>query len=121
MRNDWICWIDSRTIKKGRVLVLDGSLVPLCSKCLDACMRSNDVLKKIEKGTKLCADYLNADSPLLVRGRSATHFENVPERLLVSGGIDFYRADGPAQVVGRSAPLTQNYTRDVASLVGLMV
>ena len=78
-------------------------------------------LKRLKKGTKLCADYLNADSPLLVRGRSATHFENVPERLLVSGGIDFYRADGLAQVVGRSASLTQNCTRDNASLVGLKV
>jgi len=110
MRNDRICWIDSRTIKRGRVLVLDGALVPFCSKYLDACMRANDVLKRLKKGTKLSADCLSADSPLLVRGRSATHFENVPERLLVSGGINFYRADGPAQVGGWSAPLTQNYT-----------
>ena len=45
MKSDRICWIDSRTIKRGRVLVLDESLVPFCSKCLDACMRANDVLK----------------------------------------------------------------------------
>ena len=67
MRNDRICWIDSRTIKRGRVLVLDGALVPFCSKYLDACMRANDVLKRLKKGTKLSADCLSADSPLLVR------------------------------------------------------
>ena len=49
MKNDWVCWIDSRTIKKGRVLVLDGSLVPFCSKCLDASMRTNDILKSLKK------------------------------------------------------------------------
>ena len=49
MKNDQICWIDSRTIKRGRVLVLDGSLMPFCSKCLDTCMRANDVLKFFEK------------------------------------------------------------------------
>src|SRR6185436_19680897 len=38
MKNDRICWIDSRTIKRGRILVLDGFLVPFCSKCLDACV-----------------------------------------------------------------------------------
>ena len=52
MKNDRICWIVSHTIKRGRVLVLDGSLVPFCSKCLDACMRVNDVLKKLEKNLK---------------------------------------------------------------------
>ena len=52
MKNDRICWIDSRTIKKGRVLVLDGSLVSFGSKCLDACMRTNDVSKKFEKDLK---------------------------------------------------------------------
>ena len=52
MKSDRICWIDSRTIKRGRVLVLDGSVVPFCSKYLDACMRANDVLKKFEKGLR---------------------------------------------------------------------
>ena len=52
MRNDRIYWIDSRTIKRGRVLVLDGSLVQVCSKCLDACMRANVVLNKFEKDLK---------------------------------------------------------------------
>ena len=32
--------------------MLDGSLVPFCSKYLDACMRANDVLKKFEKDLK---------------------------------------------------------------------
>ena len=49
MKSERICCIDSRTIKRGRVLVLDGSLVPFCSKYLGACMSANDVLKKIEK------------------------------------------------------------------------
>ena len=49
MKSDRICWIDSRTIKRGRVLVLDGSLVPFCSKYLGACMRANVVLKRYEK------------------------------------------------------------------------
>ena len=49
MKSDRVCWIDSRTIKRGLVLVLDGSLVPFCSKCLDAYMRANDVLEKFEK------------------------------------------------------------------------
>ena len=52
MKSDRVYWIDRRTIKRGRVLVLDGSLVPFCSKCLDACMRVNDVLKKFEKNLK---------------------------------------------------------------------
>ena len=117
MKNDRIYWIDSRTIKRGRVLVLDGSLVPFFSKCLDACMRANDVLKRLKKETSLSVVCLSADSPPLGHGRSAAHFENVPERLLVSGGIDFYRADGPAQVGGRSAPLTQFVQRHVLSLV----
>ena len=52
MKSDRICWIDSRTIKRGRVLVVDGSLIPFCSKCLDACIRANDVLKKFEKDLK---------------------------------------------------------------------
>ena len=54
MKSGRICWIDSRTIKRGRVLVLDGSLVPFCSKCIDACMRANDVLRKFEKRSKVC-------------------------------------------------------------------
>jgi hypothetical protein len=49
MKSDRICWIDSRTIKRGHVLVLDGSLVPFCSKCLDACMRANNALSGFEK------------------------------------------------------------------------
>jgi hypothetical protein len=49
MKNDRICWIDSRTIKRGHVLVLDGSLVPFCSKCLGACMRANDALSSFAK------------------------------------------------------------------------
>ena len=49
MKNDRIGWIDSHTIKRGRVLVLDGSLVSFCSKCLDACMRANDVFKDLKK------------------------------------------------------------------------
>ena len=47
--NDRVCWIDRRTIKRGRVLVLDGSLVPFFSKCLVACMRANNILKNVEK------------------------------------------------------------------------
>ena len=53
MKSNRICWIDSRTIKRGRVLVLDGSLVPFWSKCLDACLRANVVLKKFEKDLKV--------------------------------------------------------------------
>jgi hypothetical protein len=49
MKSDQICWIDSRTIKRGHVLMLDGSLVPFCSKCLDACMRANNALSGFEK------------------------------------------------------------------------
>jgi hypothetical protein len=47
MKSDRICWIDSHTIKRGHVLMLDG--VPLCSKCLDACMRANNALSGFEK------------------------------------------------------------------------
>ena len=53
MKSDQICWIDSHTIKRGRVLMLDRSLVPFYSKCLDACMRANVVLKKFEKDIKV--------------------------------------------------------------------
>ena len=49
MKSDRICWIDSRTIKRGCVIVLDGSLVLFCSKCLGACMRANDALTGFEK------------------------------------------------------------------------
>ena len=49
MKSDQTCWIDSRTIKRGHVLKLDGSLVSFFSKCLDAYMRANDVLEKFEK------------------------------------------------------------------------
>jgi hypothetical protein len=49
MKSDRICWIDSRTIKRGHVLMLDGSLVPFCSKCLGAWMRANDALSSFEK------------------------------------------------------------------------
>ena len=52
--NDRVCWIDSRTIKRGRVLVLDGSLVPFCSKYLHACMRANDVLKGLKNVQRVC-------------------------------------------------------------------
>ena len=82
MKNDRIYWIDSRTIKRSCVLMFDGSLVPFCSKCLDACMRANDVLKKIEKKSSLRADCTSADCPPLWRGRSAP----VPESLLNSSG-----------------------------------
>ena len=58
MKNDRIYWIDSRTIQRGRVLVFDGSLVPFCSKCLDACMRTNDVLKSLKIVSKMSADCL---------------------------------------------------------------
>ena len=87
MKSDRICWIDSRTIKRGRVLALDGSLVSLCSKCLDACKKAKDVLKNLKNGTSLSADCLSADSPPLGRGRSATHFGFVPERLLPLVGV----------------------------------
>ena len=56
MKNDRIYRIDSCTIKRGRVLVLDESLVPFCSKYLDACMRANDVSKSFENRFKTCAD-----------------------------------------------------------------
>ena len=49
MKSDRICWIDSHTIKRGCVLVLDGALVPFCSKCLGACMRAKDDLTSFEK------------------------------------------------------------------------
>ena len=49
MKSDRICWIDSRTIKRGCVLMIDGSLVPFCLKCLVACMRANGVLERFEK------------------------------------------------------------------------
>jgi hypothetical protein len=49
MKSDRICWIDSRTIERGHVLVLDGSLVPFCSKCLGACVRANNALSGFEK------------------------------------------------------------------------
>ena len=88
MKNDRICWIDSRTIKRSRILVLDGFLVPFCSKCLDACMRANDVLKRLKKETSLSVVCLSADSPPLGHGRSAAHFENVPERLFASSGAE---------------------------------
>ena len=69
MKNDRVCWIDSRTIKRGCVLALDGSLVPFCSNCLDACIRANDVLKRLKKGTSLSVVCLSADNPPLGRGR----------------------------------------------------
>ena len=56
MKSDRICWIGSRTIKRGCVLMLDGSLVPFCSKCLVACMRANVVLKRFKKRLSLRAD-----------------------------------------------------------------
>ena len=77
MKSDRICWIDSRTIKRGCVLILDGSLVPFCSKCLVACMRSNGVLKSFEIRLSLRADWVTADSPHHRGGQSAP----VPESL----------------------------------------
>ena len=87
--------------------MLDGSLVPFCSKYLDACMRANDVPKRFEKEFKTCADCLRADSPAQRGGQSAILFEKYTKEVLVSGGLDFYRADGPAQAGGLSAPLTK--------------
>jgi hypothetical protein len=49
MKSDRICWIDSRNIKRGHVLVLDGSLVPFCSKYLGACMRANNAFVRFLK------------------------------------------------------------------------
>jgi hypothetical protein len=81
MKSDRICWIDSRTIKRGHVLVLDGFLVPLCSKCLDACMRANNALSGFEKEQvrELAAQArtvrsLGADGPL-------ANFNVVPETI----------------------------------------
>ena len=82
MKSGRICWIDSRTIKRGRVLVLDVSLVSFCSKCLDACMRANDILKSLKTGTSLSADCLSADSLPLGHGQSAP----IPESMYESGG-----------------------------------
>ena len=95
MKSDRVCWIDSSTIKRGRVLMLDGSLVPFCSKCLDACMRANDVSKRFEKAFKTCADCLRPDSPAQRGGQSAILIEKYTREVLVSGRLDFYRADDP--------------------------
>jgi hypothetical protein len=70
MKNDRVCWIDSLTIKRGRVLVFDGSLMPFCSKYLDTCMRANDILKSLKKGTTLSADCLSVDGSPQERGQS---------------------------------------------------
>ena len=48
------------------------------------------------------------DSPAQRGGQSAIQFEKCTKEVLVTGGLDFYRADGAAQAGGRSAPLTQN-------------
>ena len=82
MKSDRICWIDSRTIKMGCVLVLDGSLVPFCSKCLGACMRADDALTRFEKEQvwELTAQERTVRS--LERGRSA----HIPESMFGSGG-----------------------------------
>ena len=66
-------WKDSRTIKRGRVLVLDGSLVPFCSKYLVACMRANFISRKWKLSFFLSTDYLRVDSPAQKGGRSAIH------------------------------------------------
>ena len=88
MKNDRVCWIDIRTIKRDCVLVLDGPLVPFCSKCLDPCMRANGILKNSKKGTSLSADCLRADS-LAQRGRQSTiHLKIVLERSFASGGVE---------------------------------
>ena len=113
MKSDRICWIDSRTIKRGRVLVLDGYLVPFCSKCLDACMRANVVLKKFEKikfGSLLTKCGWSAHGARTVRST----FENWTRDVVVFGV-------GWKMKGGRSAPLTQVCTREDVSLVGLMV
>jgi hypothetical protein len=49
MISDRIYWLDSRTIKRGHLLVLDGSLGPFCSKYLSACMKANYALSGFEK------------------------------------------------------------------------
>ena len=102
MKNDLVCWIDSRTIKRGRVLMLDGSLVPFCSICLDACMRANGIFKSLKRIKSLRADCLRADSPPLGCGRSAIHFENDQRHVLSLVGklndgrtVRSRRADGP--------------------------
>jgi hypothetical protein len=91
MQSDRICWIDSRTIKRGHVLVLDGFLVPLCSKCLDACMRANNALSGFEKEQ--------------VR-ELAAQARTVRYRYRRSGGNLMWLADGPAHMGARSATLT---------------
>ena len=67
----------------------DGSLVPFCSNCLDACMRAKIVLKRFEKCQRVCV--LNVEGRT-VRPRGADGppyiFENVPERLFASGGVE---------------------------------
>ena len=57
--------------------MLDGSLVPFCSKCLVACMRANDILKSFEIRLSSRADWVTADSPHHRGGQSAP----VPESL----------------------------------------
>jgi hypothetical protein len=75
MKSDRICWIDSRTIKRGHALVLEGSLVPFCSNCLGPCMRANNALLCFEK-EQVRELICSADGPPLGRGRSAGYLIN---------------------------------------------
>ena len=86
MKYDRICW--TAVLSRGVfALMLGGSLVPLCSKCLDACMRANFVLKSLKMGSKLCADCLRTDGPAQMGGRSAIPCENRLETWLSLVGI----------------------------------
>jgi hypothetical protein len=77
--------------------VLDGFLVPFCSKCLDACMRANNALSGFgkEQVRELTAQArtvrsMCADGPLLLQ----------------KVWWKSYVADGPAYMGGRSTTLT---------------
>ena len=48
-------------------------------------------------------EHITADGPPLGRGRSAGHFQIVPETIFVSGGVGHLTADGPPLRRGRSA------------------
>ena len=56
---------------------------------------ANDVSKRFEKAFKTCADCLRVDSPAQRGGQSAILFEKYTREVLVSSGLDFYRADSP--------------------------
>ena len=55
------------------VLVLDGSLVPFCSKILVACMRANNDEKMETWFQSLSVDCLSADGPAITGRRSGIH------------------------------------------------